>query len=250
MYMSVVDRHPSTTIYPELAGRRVLVTGLTPHNGVDVARAFADHGCRLVLQSTGDSPEVVAIGELLSQSAGDVRMFTTPLADGEAAVRFAQTAVQAFGGLEVVVNLVDIGADGLAHCNSMYEVEDRVSASLLPMTLMTRVFANRMRLTETEGLLLNVILMPKPTRPAEAAVAGIVRSAVAALTRGEAHAWAGEALRINAIAPPSGVDGGREGAGLVSEADIAALALHLASKRGRRLSGLVFDASGAATRCC
>ena len=117
------------------------------------------------------------------------------------------------------------------------------------MTLLTRVAANRMRLTMTEGLLLNVILMPEVMTAAERAVAGIARAAIAALTRGEAQAWAGEALRINAIAPPGIVDVGG-GACLDNEADIAALALHLASKRGKRLSGLVFDASGVANRGC
>ncbi len=253
MYMSVIEKDPGATVYPELAGARVLVTGLSAGAGLDVARAFAEHGCRMVLQADGHGPEVVAIGEVLAQvdtgASGEIRMFSDRLTSGETAVKFAQTAAQAYGGLEVVVNLVSFSAADFAGAQSMEEIEGLVSAKLLPMTLLTRVAANRMRLTMTEGLLLNVILMPEVMTSAERAVAGIARAAIAALTRGEAQAWAGEALRINAIAPPGIVDVGGV-ACLDNEADIAALALHLASKRGKRLSGLVFDASGVASRGC
>jgi 3-oxoacyl-[acyl-carrier protein] reductase len=253
MFMSVVEKDMGTKVYPELAGLRVLVTGLTNGSGLDVARAFAEHGCRIVLQANSADPGVVAIGEELSRvqsdTGGDLKLFTDPLASGEAAVKFAQTAAQAFGGLEIVVNLVSFANADLARARDIDEVEDLVSAKLLPMTLLTRVVANRMRLTMTEGLVLNVILMPAPASPAEAVVASIARAAIGALTRGEAQAWASEALRINAIAPPSPLDAGG-GACLASEADVAALALHLASKRGKRLSGLVFDAAGVADRGC
>jgi NAD(P)-dependent dehydrogenase (short-subunit alcohol dehydrogenase family) len=253
MYMSVIEKDPSAAVYPELAGARVLITGLSAGAGLDVARAFAEHGCRLVLQAEGDGPEITAIGEVLSQAdtgaSGEIKLFTDRLAIGEAAVKFAQTAAQAFGGLQVVVNLVSFSAADFAGAASMEEIESLVSTKLLPMTLLTRVVSNRMRLTMTEGLVLNVILMPEVMTAAERAVAGIARAAIAALTRGEAQQWAGEGLRINAIAPPGIVDMGG-GACLDNEADIAALALHLASRRGKRLSGLVFDASGFAGRRC
>lgn len=246
MFMSVIEKDTdSAAVYPELVGLRVLITGVSEQGGIDVARAFADHGCRLVLQADHDSPEIAAIGEVLCRSDSDVRMFTEALGDGEAAVKFAQKASQVFGGLEVVVNLVTFSADDLAHVSSAMDLEDVVSAKLLPMTLLTRVAANRMRLTLKEGLILNVVLMPQAGSPAQTIVAGIARGAVAALTRGEAQKWAGEALRINAIAPRDG-SGEGEGACLNGEPHVAALALHLASKRGKRLSGLVFDAATAA----
>jgi len=244
MYMSVIDEDTGSAIYPELAGLRVLITGLSPEIGVDLARAFADHGCRLVLQADNGGPEVDAIGEILSPSAGEIRLFTEPLRTGEEAVRFAQTSAQSLGGLEAVVNLVKFSAADLAAGTTMDELEDMVSRKLLPMTLMTRVVANRMRLTLTEGLILNVVVMPGQSGATEAAAAMLVRAAVAALTRGEAQAWAGEALRINAIAP-CGLSSAA-GECLESEPEIAALAVHLASPRGCKLSGLVFDAGSAA----
>ena len=78
------------------------------------------------------------------------------------------------------------------------------------------------------------------TYPARAA---LIKSAVAAMTRLEAEAWAGKAIRFNAIVPQTLPVGGEPV--LRSEPDMAALALYLASARGKNLSGLLFEAEAA-----
>jgi 3-oxoacyl-[acyl-carrier protein] reductase len=90
--------------------------------------------------------------------------------------------------------------------------------------------------------------MPTPRTAGEAAVAGIVRAALAAVTRGEAQRWAPQGIRVNAVGPSATV--GDTGASLTSEPDIAALALYLASRPGRTLTGQMFDAAGVAKRGC
>ena len=118
---------------------------------------------------------------------------------------------------------------------------------MLPVHV-TRIVANRMRLTLNEGLVLNVVTMPAPRDAGEAAIAGIVRSALAAVTRGEAQRWAPQGIRVNAVGPSATMVRTRRR--LASEPDIAALALYLASRPGRTLTGQVFDAAGVAKRGC
>jgi 3-oxoacyl-[acyl-carrier protein] reductase len=98
-----------------------------------------------------------------------------------------------------------------------------------------------MRVIFSEGMILNIISMPRPAGSREAAIAGYARSALAAMTRGEAGHWADQDVRINAIGPRTETQTS-SGASLKSEPDIAALALYLASRRGKSLSGHVFDA--------
>jgi 3-oxoacyl-[acyl-carrier protein] reductase len=105
-----------------------------------------------------------------------------------------------------------------------------------------------MRLTLTEGLVLNVMTMPVPGTPAEAVLAGIARSALAAVTRGEAAKWAPDGIRVNAVGPSAVM--ADAGARSTSDLDISALALYLASRLGRTLTGQVFDAAGVAKRGC
>ncbi len=247
MLMSVIGRDPSASFYGELAGLRVLITGLSADCGVDVARAFADHRGRLVIDAAASTPESDALVALLAATASEINLYTEACADPEAAVRFAQSAAQVFGGLDAVINLIPITAANLQKRKSLEEVEDLVSRKLAVPVLVSRIVANRMRLLLTEGLVLNVMTMPTPRNDSEAALAGVARTALAAVTRGEAATWAPHGIRVNAIGPATTAE---EGACLASEPDIAALALYLASKRGRTLSGHIFDAAGIAARRC
>ena len=248
MLMTVIGRDPNASIYGELAGVRVLITGLSPDCGVDVARAFADHRGRLIVHASANTPENDVLTTLLAETASDVKLFTDACGDEQAALRFAQAAAQAYGGLDVVINLMPITPDDLKNRTSIADVEDLVAQKLSVPLLVTRVIANRMRTMLNEGLILNVMTAPTPCTGGEAALAGVARTALAAITRGEAAAWAPHGIRVNAIGPRATTPDA--GACLTSEPDIAALALYLASKRSRTLTGHIFDAAGVAARRC
>ena len=248
MLMTVIGRDPSASYYGELAGTRVLITGFSTYCGVDVARAFADHHGRLIIDTAAATPEGDALTALLAETASEINVYAEACASPDTAVRFAQTAAQTFGGLDAVINLIPITADEFKNRASLEDVEDLVSRKLAVPVLVSRIVANRMRVLLTEGLVLNVMMMPAPRNAAEAALAGIARSALAAVTKGEAAKWAPHGIRVNAIGPRATT--ADDGACLASEPDIAALALYLASKRGRSLSGHIFDAAGIAARRC
>ena len=242
MFMSPVELdHPFQSVFPELAGRRVLVTGLTAHAGVDLVRAFAEHKARLIIQIPETTPEMTELGAVLAETAAEIEMFDLPLRSGDSAIQLAQRAVKIFGGVDCVINIAHLSRQDMAGIAEYSDVENLVSAKLLAPTLISRVIANRMRMMLIEGSILNVVTMPKPTNDRERTLIEVLRSALAALTRGEAQEWAREGIRLNAIAPKSSLSPATSGATLSSDPDIAALALHLASRKGRNLSGYIFD---------
>jgi 3-oxoacyl-[acyl-carrier protein] reductase len=261
MLTSVVAGIRNVRQYPELQGARVLITGISTDAGVDIARGFAEVGSRLVLQMTpGAEPDSeqksAALLQVLANTATEIRATEQPITDGDAIVRFAQGAAQAYGGLDAVVNVIVPLAGRLTHSATVDDIEDAVLDTLRSACLVSRIAANRMSLTWTEGLILNAVLTPKARTKADAAFNSILGEALATMTQVEAGNWAAKGVRINAIGPRAASDltgdcGKRRGASCLSgEADIAALALHLASKRGKSLSGHVFDAEGVATRRC
>jgi 3-oxoacyl-[acyl-carrier protein] reductase len=242
MFMCPVELdHPFQSVFPDLAGRRVLVTGLTPEAGVDVARAFAEHKSRLIVQVPEASHELTELCAVLSETAAELEMFDLPLSTGDSAIQLAQRAAKVFGGVDCLINIAHLSREDMAGIAGYSEVEALVSAKLLAPTLISRVIANRMRMMMIEGSILNIVTMPKPANDRERTLIEVLRAALAALTRGEAQEWSCEGIRINAIAPRSAAGGYASGALLSSEPDIAALALHLASKKGRQLSGYIFD---------
>lgn len=248
MLMTVTGKDPSASNYGELAGIRVLITGLSPSCGVDVARAFADHRGRLIVHAEEATPETDVVAGALMETASEVALFTGAYVDHASAVRFAQNAAQTFGGIDAVINLIPIETADVANRASLTDIEDLVTEKLSTPLAISRIAANRMKLLLTEGLVLNIMTMPTPRSAAEAMLAGVVRSALAGMTRDEAKTQAPSGIRVNAIGPRAAM--ADDGACLASEPDIAALALYLASKRGRTLTGHVFDAAGVASRRC
>jgi 3-oxoacyl-[acyl-carrier protein] reductase len=249
MLMSVVPRACEFVSMPELSGARVLITGLTTAAGFDVARGFADHGARLVIQSPEDSPEMTELAAVLAENSSEIRLFNDPLASDGEAVRLVQSAVQDFGGLDAVVNLVTIEA-GVAQRLATYEDVEAVVLDALRLPLrLTEVAANRMRLVWAEGSILNVVRFADVSGGRAMMLADVLRAELADLTRGLAESWAEHGIRINAVAPPSSLAAMSGEAG-ASDADLAAIALQLASRKGRSVSGHVLDAVGASRRWC
>ncbi len=234
---------------PELSGARVLITGLTSACGFDVARAFADHGARLIIQSPEDSQEMTELAAVLAESASEIRLFNDPLQSDAEAVRLVQAAVQDFGGIDAVINLVAVDPRAVSKLETIEDVEDLVSDTLrLPLQL-TEVAANRMGLVWIEGSILNVVRVGEMAGGRAMMLADVLRAELADLTRALAQHWADKGIRINAVAPPSSIAVmGGQGAG--SDADLAAIALQLASRKGRSVSGHVLDAEGADRRWC
>jgi 3-oxoacyl-[acyl-carrier protein] reductase len=244
MYMDRVGTSAESDVSNELVQSRILVTGLTSVTGVDVARTFAELKTRLVVHTTDLSPDLVELVALLTQSADEIRLHTHDISTADAAAAFAQTSAQAYGGLDAAINLTSISHEEIASLDQDGDIESLVAAKLAPLAQLTRVIANRMSVVLSEGLVLNVLKMPNPRNGRDSAVAAYARTALAAMTTCEARDWAGKGIRINAVAPRVVEDTRNRGALLVNEPDVAALALYLTSRKGRSLSGHVFDADG------
>lgn len=243
MLMSVAERVRDAGIYPELAGARVLITGVGATCGVDLARAFAEHGCRLILQIPEPCPETDALLGILAETALDVRVHHDKIEGADEALRFAQSAAKTFGGLDVVVNLISIERQELKTVSSLEDIEHLICSRMQAAARGTGVAANRMGLVWANGSILNVLRMADPKSASEAALVGIARTALATMTTSEARRWAGQGVRVNAIAPHV-VIGPRELVQddlLRSEPEIAAAALYLASNEGHTLTGHILD---------
>src|SRR5258705_9926483 len=94
MLMSVIETSRTVRAYPEMAGKRVLITGLTSGCGVDIVRAFAEHKGRLILQSAEDSAAMRTLAEIVAPEALDTKFYGAVASDTDAIVQFAKTAMQ------------------------------------------------------------------------------------------------------------------------------------------------------------
>jgi NAD(P)-dependent dehydrogenase (short-subunit alcohol dehydrogenase family) len=240
MLMSVIEDALSAPAYPELVGKRVLVTGVTRQAGIDIARAFAEHKGRVILQFAEAGAAMQAVAEVVAPDALEARVYG-PVGPGEDVVRFAKSAVQAFGGLDAVINLVALDAAHLGEAETVADIDRLLAAQLEVPHTIARIAANRMSLTWTQGLILNVATLSGRPGGARQAFATLAKSTLVDMTRAQAEEWAGRGIRFNAVAPETAL--GDPGLRLMGEADIASLALYLASSKAKGLSGCVFEAA-------
>src|SRR5262245_55754183 len=241
MLISVIEGGLSPPAYPDLAGKRVLLSGVRRGCGVDIARAFADHRVRLAVQFAEASPAMDAVAELVAPTALEAQAYGPVRAGSDNAAEFAKAAVQAFGGLDVVVNMVPLETAHLDPAATVGDVDRLIAGQLELPLLISRIAANRMSVTWTQGLILNVATLSGRPGGARQAFATLAKSSLVDLTRAQAEEWAGRGIRINAIAPETAL--GDPGLRLSGEADVASLALYLASNKGKALSGCVFEAA-------
>ena len=241
MLMSVIEGALSAPAYPDLAGKRVLLTGVRRGCGVDIARAFADHRARLAVQFAETGPAMDAVAEVVAPAALEMQAYGPVGAGADKAAELARSAVQAFGGLDVVVNIVPLETAHLDPAATPGDVDRLIAAQLELPLLISKIAANRMSVTWTQGLVLNVATLWGRPGGARQAFATLAKSTLVDMTRAQAEEWAGRGIRFNAIAPQTLPAG--PGPNLSGEADVASVALYLASEHGKALSGCVFEAA-------
>ena len=100
--------------------------------------------------------------------------------------------MQAFGGLDAVVNLVALAPADVGTAASLDEIERRVAARLLLPCLIAKIAANRMALSYIEGLIINVAMLTPPIKGPAQAFACVAKAALTAMTRAQAEEWSGQ----------------------------------------------------------
>jgi 3-oxoacyl-[acyl-carrier protein] reductase len=239
-----------------LSGKACVVTGSTGGIGLETARLLVAEGARVVTNGRGESP---GIGETLHVRAD--------LSEPDAAATVVEAAVQALGGLDVLVNNV-----GFAVQARFEDVPDADWDAMWQLNVMSYVRAIRAALPHlraSRGTIVNVA-STSGKRPSVAMPHySVSKAAVLSLSRLVADAYAGEGIRCNAVTPgPTATDawlgeggladqqgGDRDdvlakvGAGrplgrLAEPEEIAAVIAFLASERASYVTGAAWSADG------
>src|SRR5207247_3278341 len=111
----------------------------------------------------------------------DIKAFGPVDRAADDVIQFARQAAQAFGGLDAVINLVPLALAHLEPSASTSDVERIVAARLLLPCLLSKIAANRMAISWTEGLILNVATLTPPAQGTTRAFACVTKAALAAM---------------------------------------------------------------------
>lgn len=183
----------------EIEGKVALVTGAAKRVGRSIALALAEHGAELVIHyrdSEREAQEVLALAKRAGGKPVAVRGDLSIAADAE---RLIQTAVQAFGRIEILVNSAAIFHRTPFETLTAEEWDHFLNVNLKAPFLLCRQ-AGEIMLRQGRGKIINLADIAGMKAWAEYIPYSVSKAGMISLTQGLAKALA-PSIQVNAIAP-------------------------------------------------
>jgi glucose 1-dehydrogenase len=191
-----------------LRGKNVLVTGGTSGIGQAIAVRFAGYGANVAVNYLRAPAEASETEERVHACLARVRqtgvrdvLVRGDVSEEEDVVAMLESAVEGLGGIDVLVNNAGIQISRPSHELSAADFDKVLAVNLRGAFLCAREAIKRFLVTGTPGVIVNVSsvhqLVPKPSYLGYATSKGGLEN----LTQTLALEYAGQGIRVNAIAP-------------------------------------------------
>ncbi len=187
----------------ELRDKVALITGSSRGLGLASARALAAEGCRVCLCARTDGPLGDAAHDVSRLAGGRDRVLavTADVSISEGVRAVVERAVDAFGGLDILVNNVGLGRGG-----GLLEATDEEWQEAIDQTLLPTVRASRLAVPHMQQRGGGVIVMIASIWGREAGgrmTYNAVKAAQISLAKSMAQQLASSNIRVNSVAPGS-----------------------------------------------
>jgi NAD(P)-dependent dehydrogenase (short-subunit alcohol dehydrogenase family) len=181
-----------------LAGKGAIVTGGSRGIGRAIALRLAREGAH-VLIAARDSSTLAATAAQITKAGGEVTTFPADLRDPEAPAALARLAVEAHGGIDIVVN--NAGATRRGEFVELSESDWMDGFALKFFGAVRLLRAAWPHLKERRGAVLNIIGTGGRTPGPEFTLGGAVNGAFLSFTKALADVGVRDGVQVNAINP-------------------------------------------------
>lgn len=235
-----------------------MVTGASRGIGRGIAERFALEGAKVAIVYN-KSPEAAAeVVEAIKRAGGDAQSFQHDVANADGAAEIVEKVSASWGKLDILVNNAGIIRDGLFLQIGLEEWNAVLQTNLTGTFLFCKAAAREM-MSKRTGSIVNMSSVAAQHSNKGQSNYAASKAGVEALTRTLAAELAGRKIRVNAIAPgfieTDMTTAVRSAAGDTIQkaiplkrygttADVANLALFLASDESGYITGQVFTVDG------
>lgn len=245
--------------YPDLQGKRVLVTGASGGLGAAMAKAYARSGARVMVHyfSRRDGAERTLAS--IHEAGGEGALCRADLRSEKAIERLMQETVAAWGGLDVLMNNAGVVLKARVLDAGAEYWDDTLSVNLRAPYLLSRLAARQMIAQGQGGVILHNSSIHARNSVQNFSAYAASKAGLEALAKVQALEWAAHGIRVNCVAP--GVVPVERTAEALAAAepqwlphlplgrygevkDIAELTMFLSSARAGWITGQAFIADG------
>ena len=246
-----------------LEGKRAVVTGAGAGIGRSIALRLASEGARVALADVDEA----AAEKVASEIDGETLVRRTDVTRAEEVEALVASAVEAWGGLDVMVNNAGVGVAATV-VSTTEEDYERVMDVCARGTLLGMKYAIPAIRDSGGGSVINMSSVAALVGITDRAVYSAAKGAILSMTRAAAIDHVGEGVRVNCIAPgtvdtpwihriTSGYDDPEEARAkmqarqphsrFVTPEEIAAMAAYLASDEAASCVGACMIVDGGVT---
>ena len=189
--------------YFDLTGRVALITGCSTGLGVQMAKALANQGCRIVPVARREE-KIREVAEMLQDDFGvEALPIRCDITDTKMVETVVDEALEHFGHVDILINNAGTGAVAPAEDITDQQFHNELDIDLFGTFRVARAVAKKAMIPARYGRIINIASMYglvgnkiAPASPYHAAKGGVVN-----LTRALAAEWGKYNITVNSICP-------------------------------------------------
>jgi len=185
---------------PKLSGRIAVVTGASGALGAPIALALAREGASVMAHYGGNREDAEAVVSAIRDQGGQAESVQGDLSRPEEARRVVEAAVEAFGGLSILVNNAGITRDTLVLKMTEEDWSTVINTNLSGAFYCIKA-ALREFLRARGGRIINITSIAGQMGTAGQANYAAAKAGLIGLTRSVAREVASRGITVNALAP-------------------------------------------------